>query len=126
MSKKYQEQDKKKLLRNGDKVIVRVPGINHPITINEIHAFQLGLTGLLFGLGATSSLPVLPDMAVILSALLLGYAILGNPAFSSLGHEAPEYKTIGMRTIKHEPWWFSVPFMTTFVIGLTVVAPYAG
>lgn len=126
MTKTHQEQSKKKLIESGDKVIVRVPVLDHPITINEIHAFQLGVTGLLFGLGATSSLPVLPDMAVILSALLLGYAILGNPAFHSLGHKEPEYKTMGMRTIKHEPWWFAVPFMTTFILGLTVVAPYLG
>jgi hypothetical protein len=123
MSKKYQEQDKKKLLRNGDKVIVRVPGINHPITINEIHAFQMGLLGLFVGLAYSSGYQGVASMVAMLA---VGYAILGNPIFKSMNHDDPKYKTIGMRTIKHEPWWFTVPFTASFVIGITVVAPILG
>ena len=119
--KEYQEWDKKKLLQRGDKVKFRIFG--HPITINEIHAFQLGFTGLLFGLGATSSLPLLPDLAVLFSALLLGYAILGSPVFQSLDHDDPNYKTIGMKTIKHEPWWFTMPFLVSFLIGALYLSP---
>lgn len=111
---KYQEQDKKKLLQKGDKVIITIPGLEHPITINEIHAFQLGLIVFLFGIASTSDLPVVPSLAVTGAMLLVGYAILGNPMFASMDMEDPDYKTIGMKTIKHEPWWFIIPFFTTF------------
>lgn len=50
----YQEQNKKKLLQKGDKVVLTVSLLDHPITINEIHAFQLGLVGFLFGIASTS------------------------------------------------------------------------
>ena len=117
---KYQEKDKTKLLKNGDKVIVRIPVLDHPITINEVHAAQLGLLGLFVGLLYASGSHTI---ASGVSVMLLSYAVLGNPAFHSLDHDKPEYKTIGMRTIKHEPWWFAVPYVTTFLIGLYYVAP---
>ena len=117
---KYQEQDKLKLLQKGDKIVVRVPVLNHPITINEIHAAQLGLIGLFVGLLYASGSHTI---ASGISVLVLSYAILGSPAFHSLNHDAPKYKTIGMKTIKHEPWWFAFPYLITFLIGLYVVAP---
>ena len=112
----YQEWDKKKLLQRGDRVVTRPLG--HPVTINEIHAFQLGLVGLLFGLAYASGLQMI---SLTLTLLLVGYAILGNPAFRSLDHDDPAYKTIGMKTIRHEPWWFTCPFLGTFLIGVYLV-----
>jgi len=121
MSKpEFQEWDKKKLLQKGDKVVARVPLLNHPVTINEIHAFQIGFVGLFVGLAFSSGLET---PAALLALLLVGYAILGNPAFHSLGHDDPAYKTIGMKTIKHEPWYFLVPFVASFVIGALYLAP---
>ena len=121
MSKpEFQEWDKKKLLQKGDKVVVRVPPLNHPVTINEIHAFQLGFAGLFVGLAYGSGLET---PAALLALTLVGYAILGNPAFKSLNHDAPNYKTIGMKTIKHEPWWFLMPFIASFVVGAMYFAP---
>lgn len=116
---KYQEQSKAKLLQNGDKVIIRVPILNHPITINEIHAAQLGLLGLFVGLLYSSGKPA---VASGVSVLVIGYAILGDPAFHSLGHDAPTYKTMGMRTIKHEPWWFLVPYVLSFLAAVYIIA----
>ncbi len=113
----FQEWDKKKLLRNGDKVKFRVFG--HPITINEIHAFQMGFIGIVVGSAYGNGI----EAAALLALALVGYAILGNPAFHSLNHDAPEYKTIGMKTIKHEPWYFLVPFVATFIAGYLYLAP---
>jgi len=116
---KYQEQSKAKLLQNGDKVIVRVPGLDHPITINEIHAAQLGLLGLFVGLLYASGSHAI---ASGVSVTVLSYAVLGSPAFHSLDHDAPTYKTIGMRTIKHEPWWFAVPYVLSFLVAVYGIA----
>lgn len=116
MAKEYQESSIKKLLRKGDKIILRVPVLDHPITINEIHAFQLGLLGLFVGMTYNSGLEA---VASGVAMLIVGYAIIGDPIFKSMSHDNPEYKTIGMRTIKHEPWWFTVPFTVAFLISAT-------
>lgn len=114
----FQEADKETLLRKGDKVIYRVPITGHPITINEIHAAQLGLVGLFIGIAYNAGLEA---PAIALAVALVGYAVIGEPAFHSLPHDAPEYETIGMKTIRHEPWWFLVPFVVSFVIGVAFI-----
>ena len=116
----FQVWDKVELLKKGDKVIFRVPYTGHPITINEVHAAQLGLVGFMLGVAYGAGLEA---PAAGLGALLVGYAIFGSPVFSSLSHDAPEYKTIGMKTIRHEPWWFVVPFLVSFVIGASAIIP---
>ncbi len=120
MTDEYQEPDKRKLLQRGDRVMFRDPVIGHPVTVNELHAFQLGLVGLLLGTLYASSLEAPVGVLVL---LLVGYSIFGKPAFRSLSHDDPEYKTIGMKTIKHEPWWFLTPLIITFYIGTTAITP---
>ena len=109
-----QEWDKKKLLQQGDVVKFRILG--HPITINEIHAFQMGFVGLFVGLAYSAGLTT---EASLVAMALVSYAILGDPIFHSLDHENPKYKkSIGMKTIKHEPWYFIIPFVATFLVGM--------
>ena len=114
MSKDKQVWDKKKLLKQGDTIKFHVPIVDHGVTINEIHAFQMGTIGLFVGLLYQTHFQ---DVAVFFSLLMLGYAIIGRPAFRSLEHDHPEYVTMGMKTIRHEPWWFITPYIITFLIG---------
>lgn len=117
--KDRQTQDKAELIERGDKVVARVPGIEHPITINEIHALQLGVAGLLAGIGYTTGYR---GFAAGASILLVTYAILGFPVFQSMNHDNPKYKkTIGMRTIKHEPWWFISSYMAFFALAILLL-----
>lgn len=105
---------------NNDETTVTV--LDHPVTANEIHAAGIGLSGTLFGVlsvTAGSEIQVAVNGIVL---LLAAYAIIGDPAFHALPHDAEEYeKTIGLKTIKCEPWWFLVPFMTTFLISRVAV-----
>lgn len=78
------------------------------------------MVGFLFG---TRYQPRLAVPVLLLALLIVGYAVRGSPVFSGLGHDDPEYKTIGMKTIRHEPWWFVTPFLLTFLIGATVINP---
>jgi len=117
----YQEKDKKKLLRQGDRVLFRVFG--HPVTINEIHATMLAFSGIIFGAMYAEGFAAIAGPVAM---LLIAYAILGNPALRSMPHGAEGYvKTIGMKTIKHEPWWFIPPFIVAFVVGLYVGGDFA-
>lgn len=111
----FQDWDKKKLLQKGDKIVFRVPITGHPVTINEIHAAQMGLVGLFIGMAYAIGMET---MALTVAVFLTTYAIVGKPSFRSLSMKEPGYKTIGMKTIRHEPWWFIMPFITTFLVGV--------
>lgn len=82
----------------------------HSITINEFHAVVLGFSGLLIGFSV-------PHLGFALPA----YAILGVPRLGSLSHDDPEYKKpIGLRTVRHEPWWMLSSYIPTFFIGTLI------
>ena len=96
-------------LREGDGTIVRI--FDHPVTVNEVHALIIGCSGLLV---ATSVEP----LSSLLTVLLIAYALGGQPAFASMAHDDPEYvRAIGLKMIKHEPWWFLVTFIPSILIG---------
>lgn len=92
--------------------------LSHPITINEIHAAIIGLSGLLFGMVAVTAsgeIRFAVNMAVV---FLLVYAIVGKPAFHALPHDVEDYeKTVGLKTIKGEPWWWLSTFLPSYLIG---------
>ncbi|AGB15466.1 hypothetical protein Halru_0842 [Halovivax ruber XH-70] len=95
-------------LDEGDEALARPLG--HPITINEVHAALLGTVGLLVGY----SVPVL-------GPLLPLYAILGRPRFHSLPHDHVEYpRSIGLRTVRHEPWWALASYVPLYFVGAFV------
>lgn len=95
-------------LEEGDEALVRPFG--HPITINEVHAAVLGTIGVLVGY----SVPVLGPLFPL-------YAILGRPRFHALAHDHPAYpRSIGLRTVRHEPWWALASYVPLFVVGVWV------
>ena len=88
-----QEWDKKKLLQQGDVVKFRILG--HPITINEIHTFQMGFVGLFVGLAYSAGLTT---EASLVAMTLVGYAILGNPTTARFNSKRREYYPYHMPT----------------------------
>ena len=111
-----QPEDTRERLRKGDRTLLRPFG--HPVSINEVHAVLISTCGVLFGHAYATGLELLVLPLVL---LLIGYSILGRPMFSSLCHDDPNYdKSIGLKTIKHEPWYFIPPFILWFVLGTTV------
>ena len=107
------KQDWDKTTRMQNKDVVRFRPFGHPITINEIHAAQIGIVaGFIIGMAYL----YMPDIALVSALILLGYAIIGKPFGRSLSHDAETYATtMGVRTIKHEPWYFLTFFGLLFV-----------
>lgn len=110
-----QPSDLKQRLQRGDATLVRAFG--HPISVNEVHATALGLIGVIAG---ALILVGGYEAALSLSVVLLGYAVLGRPALQSLDHDHPAYKTIGHKTIKHEPWYFVGSYVLSLALTLAV------
>lgn len=96
-----------------DRTLFLIPGIAHPVTPNEIHAVVLGATlGVLLGWAHANGFTT---TAMIGSAVLVGYAVVGRPFMQGLPHDAEEYPdTIALRTIQYEPWWFLAAFVPVF------------
>lgn len=95
-------------LDEGDEALARPLG--HPITINEVHAALLGTVGLLIGYSVPGLGPLLPL-----------YAIVGRPRFHSLPHTHVEYpRSIGLRTVRHEPWWALASYVPLYFVGTVV------
>ncbi|MFC3957135.1 hypothetical protein [Halovivax cerinus] len=93
-------------LDEGDEALARLFG--HPITINEVHAALLGTVGVLIGY----SVPVL-------GPLLPLYAVLGRPRFHALAHDHADYsRSIGLRTVRHEPWWALASYVPLYFVGV--------
>lgn len=114
-----QPEHPRERLRAGDETLVTILG--HPITVNEKHACVLGAI-----LGAITGAAIVFDqmtLAVVLASLSVGYAVFGRPVGRSLSHDHPAYerqhetwyerpsKPIGIKTIRHEPWWFLAPYI---------------
>lgn len=92
-------------LRAGDVALIRI--FDHPVTVNETHAALLGTSGFVVGSFHDSM------FASVASIILILYALFGHPRFESLAHDATEYG-IGIRTVRHEPWWFLSSYVLTF------------
>ena len=119
-----QPAEAEKRLRANDSTLVTVPMLDHSITINEIHASTIGATsGLISGLAWISGKS---ELTVLLIFVLAGYAILGRPVGASLSEDDPEYGvdgskvSIGVRTIRHEPWYF-LAWMAAVLVGVIIV-----
>ena len=111
-------------VKGGAKTIVRVFG--HPVSANEVHGVAIGVSGFFLGLMYQTGASTVQGIAALTMLVLVGYAILGKPALHSLPKDAPEYQTtVGMKTIKTEPWWFLVSFTACFAAALAV-APSLG
>lgn len=102
-------------IEEADYTLFRVPGIDHPITPNEIHASVIGLaTGLMV---AWISLYGFETAAAVSMVFLVGYAVIGPPIFDSLPHADQDFeKTVALKTIRHEPWWFLFFFSGTSMV----------
>jgi len=97
-----------------NKPLFHLPVINHPVTPNEIHAMMIGLSGYLF---ATMWQAGIDIYTIPLVLILPAYAIIGHPILSALPHDDEEYKqTIGLKTVRCEPWWFLSTYLLTFVL----------
>lgn len=96
---------------------------SHSVTLNEIHAAEMGLVGLLFGTVAALGAAEVRLFSDMVTVFLVAYAIIGDPALHSLPHDADEYiRTVGLQTIKYEPWWFLLPFTLTYVLSRVIAA----
>jgi hypothetical protein len=82
-------------------------------TANEVHAAQLGLVGVFAGLAYGAGMTT---EALGASALLIGLAF----GTRKLPNESPADSdvTIAIETKRHEPWWFTTPYIVTFIIGI--------
>lgn len=108
-------------LRANDREFLRIPIVDHSITINEIHASVIGVAT-----GAVAAIAWLADkseLTVLLVFVLSGYAVLGRPLGASMSEDDPEYcdgpnkVSIAVRTIRHEPWYF-LAFMIAVLGGI--------
>lgn len=109
MSKQPKETEER--LEEGDKVKFRPFG--HPITVNEIHAVQLGVVGLFAGLAYSTGME---KEALGASALLIGMAF----GVRGLPNDQKDGKLpIAFETKRHEPWWFTMSYTTFFFISVT-------
>lgn len=104
-----QPADPEDRLREGDRGLIEPFG--HEVTVNEVHALVLGTAGFLV---ATTVDP----LDSLLTVAFVAYAVGGTPTFASLPHTDPEYdKSIGLKTIKHEPWYFLGSYLPSYVVG---------
>lgn len=96
-------------VHEGDEALVTIGG--QKLSVNEWHASVLGacsgvLTGLTLGVGAAM-------LALGTGTALLIYALGGKGL--GKGPDTP----VGLRTIRHEPWWFLVPFVAAILVMIT-------
>lgn len=100
--------------------------LGHPLTINEVHATAIGTSGFLIGTIYRTAPAGAQNVAAGVVILLVVYAVFGEPAVKSLPHHADEYNTtVGLETIRCEPWWFLASFTAAFA-GAFLVAPLPG
>lgn len=108
-------------LRSGDKVLYRVPVIDHPITVNEFHGHILGAGG--GSMAALAHTLGYEAIGFLAGAALVGYALFGRPFLKALPHDAEEYAdTIALKTIKWEPWHF----LGAFLLGVGAITLATG
>lgn len=107
-------------LRAGDKELLRVPIVDHPVTVNEWHSVKIALSVGLFVGGLLSGGFVRTGVAV--SLILIGYAVAGRPFGRSADHDSDDYEeSIGTETLRREPWWFTVFYVLSIGAGFLVV-----
>lgn len=108
-----QVQGNEERIEKGDDVKFKPFG--HPVTANEVHAAQLGLIGVFAGLAYGSGMTM---EALGASAMLIGLAfgVRKLPNQNSKDSEIP----IAIETKRHEPWWFTTPYIITFIVGIMV------
>lgn len=86
----------------------------HGVTPNEIHAMIIGLSGYLFATMWQAGDQIYTTPMVL---ILPAYAIIGHPVLAALPHDHETYsETIGLKTIRSEPWWFLFTYTLTFVL----------
>jgi hypothetical protein len=111
-------------VEDGAETIRRVFG--HPISLNEVHAVAIGTSGFFFGLVYQTAPMDVQHIVTATATALVVYAVFGEPALQSLPHDAEEYATtVGLETIRCEPWWFITSFTGSFAAAFAV-APSAG
>jgi len=99
-------------LETNEAVAIPIPYYSD-LTYNELHAAILGA-----GAGITELMAWTAgrqEIAAILAIVLASYAIVGHPLGRSQKVDDSELP-IGIRTIKHEPWYF-LGLMTTVAGG---------
>lgn len=79
MSKSMQHTSRSKCVRDrlraGDRTLFRIPGLDHPISINEIHAVALGLIALPIGERGFALQTIVREPHYFVAAFALAYAI---------------------------------------------------
>lgn len=110
--------DAKERFNEADKTLFRIPVIDHPVTPNEVHAMVIGLSGYLFATMWQAGDAIYTTPLVV---ILPAYAIIGHPVLHALPHDHEDYEqTIGLKTIRSEPWWFLSTYILTFVLVVSV------
>jgi len=109
-------------VEGGAETVVKVFG--HPVSANEVHAVAIGVSGFFLSFMYQTGASGAQGIAAVTMLVLVGYAIMGDPALHSLPKDAAEYRTtVGMKTIKTEPWWFLTSFTFFFALALVVAPP---
>lgn len=87
------------------------------ITYNELHAGIIGCVGFLLGYIHQSG-GVGEEYSVILTLVLVSYAVFGKPVLKTLPAVSEEYgRSYGVRAIRYEPMWFLFTFVPAFMFG---------
>lgn len=109
-----QPQDDEERLEEGDSVKFKPFG--HPVTINEIHAVELGLVGLIVGMAYAAGFEI---EALGATTLLIGLA-LGIKRIPDEQDDEDEGMSIAIKTKRREPWWFITSYIANFVGGIII------
>lgn len=115
-----QPSDPDKRINVGDDKTRTILG--RTFTVNEVHAMILGGTTAV--LLAIMFVFVSPLSALGIEALLLVYAIFGRPWMASCHHSHEEYaksQSIGIRTLRHEPWWYLGVNVPVLVVSILII-----
>jgi len=111
--------DPRDRVEDGAETILRV--LDHPVSVNEIHAVAIGVSGFFFGLLYQTGPAGVRHIVTAAASVLVLYAMFGEPALKSLPHHADGYATtVGLETIRCEPWWFIVSFTASFAVAVVV------
>jgi hypothetical protein len=103
------EEERRDRLKEGERVVFTIG--SQEVTINEIHAFQLGVIGVFAGIGYGAGL-TMEAITFSMIALSLSHGI----AFRE-GMKTGDSKTMAVLTSQREPWWFSVSYTLFFLFG---------
>lgn len=99
-----QPEDEEERIRRGDQEWVSIDPLKVTITYNEKHAVLLGI-------GTALAVTQRPEYFI----WPVAFAFLGWPLIKAVTDVKPS-KTVAARTVKHEPWWFLIPYTVLFLI----------